>query len=319
MKEPGRKKEKVKLNRKQTSKKGRTITIVGIVGGLVAVGGFTYLFLTRRKNQTSAERLLMEPSEESNTIYLDQKTSSAVSTTTNSGFPLKRGSRGVLVNMLQKALSKTDPSIMIDGQFGPQTASALIKAGFAEKVDEATFSKITNSTVKIVFDPAAIGKKLYDAARSTNSVAVLTSLNEMKSVQDYSSVNEFYKKHGFISRTIATDLLDYAFKNNDDAKEQIKSEFLRIGLKVSSSGTWSLQGIALHNDLITLRDTIVKDGANNRIPVRGNTILGEEIKIENGLSWFRSVDNNILSVPARDVKSINTSQHESRVIKNVSG
>lgn len=302
MREPDKEKEPVKLDRKQIRKNGRAITIVGIVGGLVAAGGLTFLLLTKRKNQNDAEKLLSESSEESSTVYLDQKTTTATQSTTNSGFPLKNGSRGTLVTMLQKALSKIDPSIMIDGQFGPQTASVLKKAGYPEKVDEATFSKITNSTVKVVFDPSGIAKKLYDAARAANSADVLSALKEMKSVQDYSSVNEYYKKHGFISRTIATDLLDYAFKNNNEAKEQIKNEFLKIGLKVSSSGTWSLQGIALHKDLVTLRQTIVTDMLNNRIPVRGNTILGDEIKIENGLSWFRSIDNTILSVPTRDVK-----------------
>jgi hypothetical protein len=43
------------------------------------------------------------------------------------------------------------------------------------------------------------------------------------------------------------------------AKVQIRNEFLRIGLKVSSTGTWSLQGLRLYKDLITIRETVVTD------------------------------------------------------------
>ena len=75
-----------------------------------------------------------------------------------------------------------------------------------------------------------------------------------------------------------------------------------MGLKVDSGGTWSLQGIRLYKDIITLRQTIVTDSRNNRIQVNRNTILGDEIKIENGLTWFRSVDDSVLSVPTQDVR-----------------
>jgi hypothetical protein len=115
-------------------------------------------------------------------------------------------------------------------------------------------------------------------------------------------VNEYYKKQGFISKTIVNDLLEYAFKSNEAAKVQIRNEFLRIGLKVSSTGTWSLQGLRLYKDLITIRETVVTDSRNNRIPVRRNTILGDELEVANGLTWFKSIDDSILNVPTQDVK-----------------
>ncbi|MFZ6013806.1 MAG: hypothetical protein ACOYXT_25930, partial [Bacteroidota bacterium] len=61
-------------------------------------------------------------------------------------------------------------------------------------------------------------------------------------------------------------------------------------------------GIRLYNDLITLRETIVIDARNNRIPVRRNTILGEELEQTNGMTWIKSIDNSILKVPTQDVK-----------------
>jgi len=127
-------------------------------------------------------------------------------------------------------------------------------------------------------------------------------LKQLKSVSEYSAVNEYYKKQSFISKTIVTDLLEYAFKGNEAAKVQIRNEFLRIGLKVSSTGTWSLQGIRLYKDLVTIRETVVTDAQNNRIPVRRNTILGDELEVANGMTWFKSIDNSILKVPTQDVK-----------------
>jgi hypothetical protein len=131
---------------------------------------------------------------------------------------------------------------------------------------------------------------------------VILLLKQIKSVQDYSSVNDYYKKQSFISKTIVNDLLEYAFKSSEASKEQIRNEFLRMGLKVSGAGTWSLQGIRLYKDLITIRETIVTDSQNNRIPVRRNMILGDEMQVANGMTWFKSIDNSILKVPSQDVK-----------------
>ena len=160
----------------------------------------------------------------------------------------------------------------------------------------------SSTSLQVVFNPADIAARLYRAAQQKSINEVLTILKEIKSVQDYSSVNDYYKKQSFISRTIVTDLLDYAFKSSEANKRLIRDEFLRIGLKVNSSGIWSLQGLRLYKDLITLRDSVVIDSKNNRIPVKKNTILGDEMEIANGMTWFRSIDNTILKVPTRDVK-----------------
>jgi hypothetical protein len=159
-----------------------------------------------------------------------------------------------------------------------------------------------NATLTVVFNPVSLAKQLYTAAQAKNLGNVLTVLKQIKSVPDYSSVNDYYKKQGFIAKTIVTDLLSYAFQKDESAKAQLKNEFLRMGLKVNASGSWSLQGIRLYKDLITIRETIVTDSQNNKIPVRRNTILGDEVEVSNGMTWFKSIDNSILNVPSQDVK-----------------
>jgi peptidoglycan hydrolase-like protein with peptidoglycan-binding domain len=280
---------------------------------LAALGGGGYLVYDRIKRKKFADQNQIPTDSNSDTTLVPNglpapnKTSRIVTSGSKSddNFPLKRGSKGARVTMLQQALAKANQSIQVDGQFGPKTAAALKTAGYPEIVDQALFSKITGTsegTVQIVFNPGALALSLYRASQSKNLGGVLSVLQQVKSVEDYSSVNEYYKKQGFISKTIVTDLLDYAFKNEQSAKEQIRSEFQRIGLKVDGSGRWSLQGLRLYNDLITIRETVVTDSENNKIPVRRSTILGDEIEIANGMTWFRSVDNSILKVPTQDVK-----------------
>ena len=278
---------------------------------LAALGGGGYLVYDRIKRKKLAEQNQL-PSDNNDTIIINNTLPASFSTFTSrvlssasDSFPLKRGSRGTRVTMLQQALAKTTPSIMIDGQFGPQTAGALKTAGYPEIVDETLFNKITGSakgTVHVVFNPSALAESLYKGAQAKNLVQVMDILKQLKSVTEYSAVNEYYKKQSIISRTIVTDLLEYAFKSNETAKAQIRNEFLRIGLKVSSAGMWSLQGIRLYKDLVTIRETVVTDARNNRIPVRRNTILGDELEVANGMTWFKSIDNSILKVPTQDVK-----------------
>lgn len=283
---------------------------------LAALGGGGYLVYDRMKRKKFVEQNNIR--DDQDTIIINNNipasyTSSnfrSSSSSTNT-FPLKRGSRGARVTQLQQALAKIiGTSAMnanggIDGQFGPGTANALMMAGYPEAIDEMTFNRITGNSgqsLQVVFNPSDIAIKLYRAAQSKNIDGVLSQIKLIKSVNDYSSVNEYYKKQGFISKTIVTDLLDFAFNSNESSKEKIRDEFTRIGLKTDGSGRWSLQGVPLFKDLITLRETFVIDAQSNRIPVRRNTILGDEIRNQSGMTWFKSIDNSILKVPTQDVK-----------------
>jgi len=222
----------------------------------------------------------------------------------NDDFPLRKGSKGTRVMQLQQALIRKGASIKADGNFGTATQTALKTYGFDTSVDEATFSSITGiaQTARVIFNPAEVARKLYRAADLENVQDAVNVLRQIKTVDEYSAVNEYYKKLGFISKTIVTHLLDLVFNQDDVALDLLRNEFKRIGLKENNRGIWSLQGIQLYKDLITIRPTIVFDSWNNRIPVQSNTILGDEVKIENGMTWFRSVDRTVLRVPTQDVK-----------------
>ena len=279
---------------------------------LAALGGAGYLVYDRIKKKKMSAQKLLPTGNDSETIIINNTLptsfssfSSRMLSPASDSFPLKRGSRGSRVTMLQQALAKNSPGILVDGQFGLQTATALKTAGYPEIVDESLFNKITGNasgSITVAFNPTSLAASLYASAQAKDIKQVINVLKQMKNVRDYSAVNEYYKKQSFISKTIVTDLLEYAFKEDETAKAQIKNEFLRMGLKVSGTGTWSLQGIRLYKDLITIRETVVIDARNNRIPVRRKTILGDELEVANGMTWFRSIDNSVLKVPTQDVK-----------------
>jgi hypothetical protein len=310
------------VSKKKTTTKKQTVKPFKIfiyALALAALGGGGYLVYDRMKRKKQNEQ--NDDGADQDTIIINNNLpASFASSSTRSGssgannFPLKRGSRGSRVTALQQALAKIIGSAAmnanggIDGQFGSGTTNALKMAGYPEVIDEVTFNKLTGNsgqTLQVVFNPSDIALKLYRAAQSKNIDGVLIQLRLIKSVADYSSVNEYYKKQGFISKTIVTDLLDFAFKASEASKERIRNEFQRIGLKSDDSGRWSLQGVPLFKDLITLRETFVIDAQSNRIPVRRNTILGDEIRNQNGMTWFKSIDNSILKVPTQDIKYTN--------------
>lgn len=283
--------------------------------GVVAFGGGAYLIYDKLKNKSVTVYNNTQETPDiiiKNTLPASEPAQKSVSVR-NDNFPLKRGSLGARVTALQQALAKIigaetmNANGGIDGQFGSGTANALKIAGYGETITESTFNTIVSKadSGSVTINPSVVAQNLYRAAQAKNLANVIASLKQIKNVSDYSSVNDYYKSIPIISKTIVNDLLNYAFASNSTAKEQIKNEFTRIGLKVNDSGVWSLQGIRLYKDLITIRPTVVTDSYNHRITVPRNTILGDEIKVANGTTWFRTVDSGILRVPTQDVKYAN--------------
>jgi len=307
--------------KKTPAKKGKSVKPAKIflyALGAVALGGGAYLVYDRMKKKSAS--VYNDTTQDTPDIIISNNIPSTTSSPTqkavsvgNDLFPLKRGSRGARVTALQQALAKIigvetmNANGGVDGQFGPGTANALKLAGYSENITESTFNKIVSAVNSgaVALNPNTIAQSLYRAAEAKNLSSVIGLLKQIKTVADYSSVNDYYKEIPIISKTIVNDLLNYAFSGNEDAKAQIKNEFFRIGLKVNSSGVWSLQGIRLYKDLITIRPTVVVDALNHRITVPRNTILGDEIKIANGTTWFKTVDSGTLRVPTQDVKYAN--------------
>lgn len=284
--------------------------------GLGAAGGAAYLAREYYLNRKSAPGLPVpagpDTSSSGGSIFKDIFR-------LGDSFPLKKGSKGPRVEELQTALAqRLGMETMnryggIDGDFGSGTESALRQAGFPLVIDQALFNRITGrnnpallpGTPSVSLNASQLATALYNHAMLQNIGSVITDLKQMKSTADYSAVNEKYKKLGLISRTIVTGLLDFSFDHDPAAKERIRKEFLRMGLKHdTASGRWSLDGLPMFRDLVTLYDTWVQDRSGLKLMVKKGTILGEEIGRANGLSWFRALNQSVAAVPIRHVQYV---------------
>ena len=281
--------------------------------GVLAIGGAVYFtgkqLLQKKQNYINASDTNLTISVADSTAPVKRLASASDS------FPLKLGSKGSRVTQLQQALQTVlgakvlEQYTKIDGIFGSGTQKALKAAGLPVTVNEDTFNSIAAKDRFIplpVQTPQSLGNKLYIYATGKNFDGVMTVLQQLNTTADYSAANSsFVGSQIFsVSKSIVTYLLDEAFSNNQFAKDQIKAEFKRIGLKQDTAGKWSLSGFSGYNDLITIIDTYVLAPNGNRISVNRNTILGEQTSIKNGMTAFRSIDGGQFSVPTGHVKYV---------------
>lgn len=276
----------------------RKIALVGL--GLAVVGGgayYAYDQFQKSKNTT----VLTPPAA---TVPVPAVVGGQSTATWVEGvFPLKQGDyNNNKVYRMQKALHFVGDAA--DGDFGPATAAALTAKGYPVIVDENTYNRIlggtSGSATTPAFNASVIAQAIHAAASNRNLQGALAGLKQMKSVADYSAVNTEYKKIGLVSTTLVTHLLANAYTFTSEAdKQQIRNEFLRMGLKYNGS-TWSLSGLSglgnVQNRLVkTTTPTAVKDMDGKVYNVPEHNILGTEIITdEEGMTFVLTANNVIL-------------------------
>jgi hypothetical protein len=199
------------------------------------------------------------------------------SATINTVFPLKKGSKGENVRLLQEALiAKYGKAILpkygADSDFGSETANALKQAGLPSTINESTFNVLTQG---IKPDNSNLGNDLYNAAIAKNYNKALSLLKQMQSVDDYSLANEVFKQNRIngVRQTIVNGLLN-SFTSITQ-KEAIKFEFLRMGLQFDGN-KWSLSGFD-GKPVITTEPTTVWVNATEGVNVPARMVLGNEV------------------------------------------
>jgi hypothetical protein len=226
---------------------------------------------------------------------------------TASDFPLKKGSRGPKVKALQKALiARYGKSIMprygADGDLGNETLAALKKAGLPSEIDESTYNVvIQGGATSSGLDSAAVAKSLYDAATSGSLTDVLAAMKQMQSVGDYGTVNKEFQQYriGGVRETLVNGLLS-SF-SDESQKQQIRLEFLRIGLKYDGS-KWSLSGLG-ESQIMTIEAAYVWEGPNKAIKVPKNMVLGTELEERSGYTLFENGGRHFL-IQSKSIKSL---------------
>lgn len=204
-------------------------------------------------------------------------------------FPLKKGSRGERVRKLQEALITKHgagilPKYGADGDFGTETESALKKLGIPTAITESIFNVIVAGD-KTQTD--SFGRDLFTAAAKKDFAKTLATLKKMKSTEEYSTANEYFKAHrinGGVRQTIVNGLLNVFSK--PDQKEKIKFEFLRMGLQYDGN-KWSLAGLD-GLPLITKEPTTIWINATKGVNVPARMVLGNEVSKRTDYTLFEN-------------------------------
>jgi hypothetical protein len=283
-------KSKAKSGKKQQKKKIIVATVAVGAAGILGYFGWQYLKKRKEGKKTgdidSVLKTINKTSDyEVSPVYNPPKPKATINSSTStpkttidvSGFPLKKGSKGNNVHLLQEALiAKYGKSILPkygpDGDFGTETANALKKAGLPVTINESTFNVLTQAA-KV--DGFSLGKDLYSATVAKNYSKVLSLLKKMQSVEDYTSANEVFKKNRIngVRQTIVNGLLNTF--TTDAQKQQIKFEFLRIGLQFDGN-KWSLSGFD-GKSIVTTTNTTVWVNATEGVKVPARMVLGNEV------------------------------------------
>jgi peptidoglycan hydrolase-like protein with peptidoglycan-binding domain len=208
-----------------------------------------------------------------------QSTTAKKASTALSSFPLKKGSKNELVKSLQLALiAKYGAGILpkygADGDFGSETVAALAKLGLPATIDESTYYVIVQTSSSAV-DKSALAGKFISAAENGDFNTVMSLLKQMRTKEDYRQVNEIFIQYRLrgVRQTLVNGLLG-SF-TNENQKQQIRYEFIRMGLKYNGS-QWSLDGFD-GRPIVTTEATNVWISATENVGVQASVVLGAEV------------------------------------------
>ena len=228
-----------------------------------------------------------------------------IPTTSSSGFPLSKGSRGTLVKQLQQALIRQYgnnilPRFGADGIWGSETQTALISKGLPTSITEMEFGRImggSSTTPQSGFNGATLAREMIRGISTRNFTMVDQLLANVKSVNDYEAVNKEFKTIRLfgIRHTLVTAL--FKFFTSASQKETIRQHLLRMGLKFDGR-KWSLFGLGAlsSRSIITIRPTTIWDGNETTVEVPARLLLGKEITSEDGFTHFETLDKHRLIV-----------------------
>ncbi len=212
----------------------------------------------------------------------------------NDDFPLKKGSRGAKVKEVQDALvvrygKSILPRYGADGDFGNEMASALKKLNLPDTIDESNFNVIVKAAG---INASELARSLYKDASNQNIDGVIATLKKMRSKNDYSAVSEDFKKYSLrgVSQTLVNGLLG-SF-SDEDARQQIRLEFTRMGLKYDGS-KWSLSGVDGFK-VITKEATTIWRTPTEGAKVPASMVLGTEVAERNGYTLFENAGRKFI-------------------------
>ncbi len=306
---------KTKVPSKKKQQKKKIILTTLAVGATGILGYFGWQYFKKYKRQSKNDDIeelirnidkpiVLSPEPPTTKPKVNPRTTAynpIVATERVDDFPLKKGSKGENVRSLQEALitkygKQTLPKFGADGDFGSEMVTALKKLGLPATITQSTFNVIAQGTTT---NPSAIGKELYSAASAKDYSKTISLLKKMKSVDDYTTANNVFKENRIngVRQTIVNGLL-YVF-STETQKQNIKFEFLRMGLQFDGS-KWSLSGFD-GLPLVTLIPTSVWINATQSVKVPARMVLGNEVSKRLDYTLFENGGKHFL-VQSKSVK-----------------
>ncbi|MBX3164684.1 MAG: peptidoglycan-binding protein [Bacteroidetes bacterium] len=274
----------MKKNISNTTKKGKGKKWLFIGLGIAGTGVLSYFgwqYWKKKKAQAADnDNYANTPDVSAKTVSANTAAKPKAKTTTQAtdGFPLKKGSKGVNVKLLQEALiakygKDSLPKYGADGDFGSETVAALKKAGLPESIDESTFNVLTKGSSP---DPVQTAEQLYTAANKKDFNKVISLLKTLRNTNDYQAVSNAFMNHriGGVRQTLVNGILN-SF-SDEQQKQAIRLAFSNMGLKYNGD-KWSLSGLENEKLLITTRPTKVWKNPKEFVNVPANMVLGKEV------------------------------------------
>lgn len=294
MKTKNKSKSKTKTSSKQQKKKIIIASLAVGAAGILGYFGWQYLKKKKEAKKNGDLDQILKPGNVTSTVYNPEPVYSKPKSVTKpsvtniayttsasaidkNAFPLKKGSKGSNVKLLQEALiAKHGKTILprygADGDFGTETLNALKKIGLPTTVTESTFNVLVQGTKA---DPSASGKDLYNATVAKNFSKAIALLKQIQTTDDYKAASETFKLNRIngVRQTIVNGLLNTF--TTDTQKQQIKFEFLRMGLQFDGN-KWSLSGFD-GRPIVTAESTTVWINAMEGVKVPAKMVLGNEV------------------------------------------
>ncbi len=319
---------KNKKTKKQADQKKYVMYGLG-VAALISGGYLAYNYLRNRKVTARGNITPITPPTPRGIV-----TSPVLPVVSSGSFPLRRGARGSLVQMVQKALLEKggQAGLIIketsfrngkpDGIFGRGTERALRAAGFPSAITQSTFTALVGSVDKVPFGALGAGgiaKELIDAANKRNLFGVLRGLKKIASPEEYKQVSVFFQNVRILGTRVSSlvnALLSVAFRNKDLEKVKIRAEFRRMGLKQNTRGIWFVPGLeGTDSDMdrsnatqqwnlaVAEKPTLLKaeDGSFILPEVQPNTIVGYITDIENGMTRILTQSGETVYAPTHNL------------------
>lgn len=308
-------------NKNETSEKKKSwFTPKRVFLGVLSLGalGFGFWYATRKTNKPGGDDGLTFDDSGADAIDSGgtttetgnnkpkKKTSGGGSSTVPklpaSDFPLKKGMpKNDKVKVLQEKLKAKNPGLVADGVFGSKTEAALIAAGLPTVISEAQFKVLT------AVDPETTATTIYNAAKKKDFKTAIATLNQIKTVSDYSAVSDQFKQKPaltpqFQNQSLVNGML-YTF-TDPNQKDLLNVAFTTMGLE-KKDGKWyvpsGVSGIE-RKTIITKWPTKVWHDAKHMVNVGANTILGYEVRSGDGITVFDTIDGYRLYVVTASVK-----------------